>query len=105
MCALNTSFVFSRPRFVPLWDNVEPLKARMDAGTIARGQSAALVYGMATGTDEAAAAAAVAQAVDRGRAANVGWHYVQDGGSGAHPWGAAPSEHVLDAQAARVRCT
>jgi len=76
----------------------------MAAGTIAREQSAILVYGMDTsGADVDAEVATVEQVIELGRESNVGWYYITDSTSTAI-WDETPSDHVWNAQSTKVRC-
>lgn len=75
--------------YVPSWDDIEPLKALMDDGTILREQSAIMIYGAYT---------SVTESISSGFEANVGWFYVTD----IWAWSETPSQEIMDEQAVAV---
>jgi len=79
--------------YVPNWDGIEPLKAKMDDGTILTEQTAALLYNSNGCSDN------VEETINTGVAANVGWFYITDSNS---PWSTTPIDCLMDAQAARI---
>mmetsp|Transcript_12242 Transcript_12242/g.17077 ORF Transcript_12242/g.17077 Transcript_12242/m.17077 type:complete len:315 (-) Transcript_12242:66-1010(-) len=80
-------------QYVPNWDGIEPLKGKMDDGSILPEQSAALIYGAAS------TAEATEDSIEFGTDANVGWFYILDNWSA---WSSTPSQLVLNTQAAMV---
>ena len=77
--------------FVPEWDEVEPLKDKIDDGSILPEQSAVLLY-QATPPGDNVSAAFV-----NGVLSNVGWMYVTD-----DSWSGMASQMVYDEQATAV---
>ena len=84
--------LFHRPwcGFVPVWDEIEPLKDKMESGVIPSNQSAAIIYEATAGN--------ISEAVALGVAAGIGWFYLTDNNNGG-----LPSRRVLDEQVTAIQ--
>jgi len=74
--------------YVPEWDNIEPLKHVMDIGLLRRDQSAVLIYGAPSTSED------TIESFSHGLHANVGWYYITD----RWDWAALPSDVVWQEQ-------